>query len=256
MKLFCRQFGKGSPMVILHGLLGLSDNWVSIARALGEQHAVYVPDLRNHGQSPHSPVFDFAVLEDDLLELTEDYALKNIILLGHSLGGKTAMYFALHHPDLIKKLIIVDISLRKAPVNKEHQILIDAMLKVDFTRAFKRSDVEQQLAVNVPNRRLRQFLLKNVYWRGKETLDWRLDLKAVNDNLLNVFEGLEVQGWFNGPALFIRGGRSAYVPDEDLAGIKNKFPGALVKTIPEAGHWVHADSPGEFLEAVRAFADQ
>lgn len=256
MKLFCRQFGSGPPLVILHGLFGISDNWVSIARTLGEQYTVYVPDLRNHGHSPHSTVFDFAVLEDDLLELTEEYSLENLVLMGHSLGGKTAMYFALHHPQSIKKLIIVDISLRKAPVNTEHQALIDAMLGVDFTRVSARSDVNRQLERTIHSLRLRQFLLKNVYWRDDKTLDWRLNLHAINENLLNIFEGVDVNGLYTGPALFIRGGRSDYIRDEDLGELKNKFPGALVKTIPEAGHWVHADAPGEFLEAVRVFLDQ
>lgn len=256
MKLFCRQFGSGKPMVILHGLFGISDNWVSIARILGEQYAVYVPDLRNHGQSQHSPVFDFSVLEDDLLELTEEYRLDSIILMGHSLGGKTAMYFALHHPQTIKKLIIVDIALKKTPVNMEHQMLINAMLEVDFSKVRSRSDVERQLEAHVPSQRLRQFLLKSVYWRDKQSLDWRLNLKAINENILNIFEGADVAGTFSGPVLFIRGGRSGYIKDEDLDELKIKFPGALVKTIPEAGHWVHADAPGEFLEAVRAFVDQ
>jgi len=256
MKLFCRQFGKGSPVVILHGLFGISDNWVSVARILGEQYAVYVPDLRNHGQSPHSPIFDFSVLEDDLLELTEEYALHDIMLLGHSLGGKTAMYFSLHHPEMIKKLIVVDISLRKAPVNAEHQMLIDAMLNVDFSKASARSDIEQQLEVTVHSKRLRQFLLKSVYRRDKHALDWRMNLPAINENLLNIFEGVNVSGQYTGPVLFIRGGRSGYIRDDELQELKNKFPGALVKTIPEAGHWVHADAPGEFLEVVSAFLDQ
>jgi len=256
MKLFCRQFGSGPPMVILHGLFGISDNWVSIARILGEQYTVYVPDLRNHGQSPHSTVFDFAVLEEDLLELTEEYSLENLVLMGHSLGGKTAMYFALHHPQSIKKLIIVDISLRKAPVNTEHQMLIDAMLGIDFTKVSARSDVDRQLENKIHSQRLRQFLLKNVYRRDNKILDWRLNLHVINANLLNIFEGVDVPGRYTGPALFIRGGRSDYIREEDFEELKSKFPGALVKTIPEAGHWVHADAPGEFLEAVRAFLDQ
>jgi pimeloyl-ACP methyl ester carboxylesterase len=243
-------------MVILHGLFGISDNWVSIARELGDQYTVYVPDLRNHGQSQHSPVFDFPAMEDDLLEITEDFNLKKIILLGHSLGGKTAMYFTLHHPEMIRKLIVVDMSLRKATVNKEHQMLIDAMLKVDFTKASARSDVELQLASTIHSHRLRQFLLKNVYRRDKETFDWRLNLAAINENLLNIFEGVQASGKFEGPVLFIRGGRSEYIMEEDIAELTNKFPGALVKTIPEAGHWVHTDAPGEFLGIIRGFLDQ
>jgi pimeloyl-ACP methyl ester carboxylesterase len=256
MKLFCRQFGSGYPFVILHGLFGISDNWVSIARELGGKYTVYVPDLRNHGQSQHSPVFDFPSLVDDLLQLTEDLNLKKFFLAGHSLGGKVAMYFTLQHPEMISKLVVIDISLRKAPVSWEHQMLIDAMLGVDFSNSAARSDVERQLAVTIQSQRLRQFLLKNVYWRDKKMLDWRLNLPAINKNLLNIFEGVEVPGKFEGPALFIRGGRSDYIKEEDIAELKLKFPGALVKTIPEAGHWVHADAPGEFLRILRNFLDQ
>ena len=224
MKLFYRQFGSGPPMVILHGLFGISDNWVSIARTLGEWYTVYVPDLRNHGQSPHSEVFDFNALEDDLLELTEEFSLNNFILIGHSLGGKTAMYFALHHPQSIKKLIVVDIGLKKAPVNTEHQMLINAMLGVDFSRAKARSDVDRQLEVAVTSQRLRQFLLKNVYWRDSRTLDWRLNLQVINENLLNIFEGVDIPARYTGPALFIRGGRSGYLREEDLEELKKKIP--------------------------------
>jgi pimeloyl-ACP methyl ester carboxylesterase len=243
-------------MVILHGLFGISDNWMSIARILGERYTVYVPDLRNHGQSQHSAGFDFDVLADDLLELTEDYSLENPVLIGHSLGGKTAMYFTLQHPQSVKKLVVVDISLRKTPVNMEHQQLIDAMLKVDFSFCRSRSDVEKQLEVHVPSQRIRQFLLKSVYWRDRETLDWRLNLKSINENLSNLFDFPGMTGVYSGPTLFIRGGRSDYIRDPDMTEIKRKFPGALLKTLPDAGHWVHADSPGEFIEALNDFLDQ
>jgi pimeloyl-ACP methyl ester carboxylesterase len=135
-------------------------------------------------------------------------------------------------------------------------MLIDAMLNVDFSKASARSDIEQQLEVTVHSKRLRQFLLKSVYRRDKHALDWRMNLPAINENLLNIFEGVNVSGQYTGPVLFIRGGRSGYIRDDELQELKNKFPGALVKTIPEAGHWVHADAPGEFLEAVSAFLDQ
>jgi pimeloyl-ACP methyl ester carboxylesterase len=253
MKLFYRQFGAGKPLVILHGLFGISDNWVSLGRQLAEHYSVYLPDLRNHGQSPHSAVFDFPALEGDLLEFTEENGLDEIYLLGHSLGGKTAMFFALHNPGIVKKLIVADISLRPSPPNREHQMLINAMLAVDFTRAASRSDVERQLEPMVASRKLRQFLLKNVYWRDKTSLDWRLNLKSINENLLSVFEGVQASGTFNGPALFIRGGNSEYVRDEDIGEIKMRFPGAEVKTIANASHWVHADAPGEFFELVAGF---
>ena len=255
MKLFCRQFGTGKPVVILHGLFGLSDNWVTFGRILGEHYAVYIPDLRNHGQSPHSSTFDFPSLEDDLMRLIEEFDLENIFLIGHSLGGKIAMYFSLHHPGLVRKLVVVDISLRKSPPDKEHQQLLDAMISVDFTMAKSRSDVDVQLKSTVKSEKLRQFLLKNVYWRDRYSLDWRLNLAAINQNLLSVFEGVEGEGIFSGPTLFVRGGLSDYIADADLPSLQMKFPGAEVKTIVNASHWVHADAPGEFLEVVRHFLD-
>jgi pimeloyl-ACP methyl ester carboxylesterase len=253
MKLFFRQFGTGQPVVILHGLFGLSDNWVTFGRQLSEHYSVYIPDLRNHGQSPHSKVFDFPSLENDLVEMVEENGLEHIFLLGHSLGGKTAMFFALHHPEVVKKLVVVDISLRKSPPNREHQQLLNAMMAVDFSAAKSRSDVEKQLQALVKSTKLRQFLLKNVYWRDRHSLDWRLNLQAINDNLLSIFEGVDVPGIYPGPTLFIRGGLSDYILDADVDVLITKFPGAEVKTIATASHWVHADAPGEFYELVMNF---
>ena len=256
MKLFCRRFGMGKPVVILHGLFGLSDNWVTFGRLLGEHYAVYIPDLRNHGQSPHSGIFDFPSLENDLSEMLDKFGLNEISLIGHSLGGKTAMYFTLHHPELVEKLVVVDISLRKSPPGMEQQQLLNAMMAVDFTIANSRTDVENQLKGVVKSLKLRQFLLKNVYWRDRYSMDWRLNLKAINENLLSVFEEIDDTGIYKGPVLLIRGGLSDYIRDSDLPDMEMKFPGAEVKTIASASHWVHADAPGEFYEVVKNFLDR
>ncbi len=256
MKLFYRHSGRGRPVVILHGLFGLSDNWITFARQLSSSYSVYTPDLRNHGQSPHSNVFDFASLEDDVLELAEDHGLEDIVLMGHSLGGKTAMFFALHHPDLLHKLVVVDISLHRSPPSTEHQTLVNAMLSVDFSAASSRSDVEKQLMPLVKSEKLRKFLLKNVYWRDRNKLDWRLNIKAINENLPAIFGSVTETGKFSGPALFVRGALSRYIHDDDIPDIKAKFPGAEVRTIAGAGHWVHADAPGEFFSMVKEFIDR
>lgn len=256
MKLFLRQFGHGKPLVILHGLFGLSDNWVTLGRSLASEYMVIIPDLRNHGQSPHSNVFDFPSLENDLAELVEENGWDKILLMGHSLGGKTAMYFALNHPAIVEKLIVVDISLRKSPPNREHQTLLNAMLNVDFTVARSRGDVDRQLRSEVASERLRQFLLKNVYWRDRHSLDWRINLPVVNENLLSIFEGVETNGVYGGPTLFIRGGASDYIRDSDIEDLKIKFPGFSLITIANASHWVHADAPGEFEQVVRNFLEQ
>jgi pimeloyl-ACP methyl ester carboxylesterase len=256
MKLFCRHSGAGEPVVILHGLFGLSDNWVTYARKLSEYYSVFIPDLRNHGQSPHSTVFDFPALEGDLFELVEELGLHDITLIGHSLGGKTAMYFTLHNPDIVKRLVVVDISLRKSTAGIEQQELLTAMMSVDFGLAKTRGDVDKQLQVQVHSSKLRQFLLKNVYWRDRHSLDWRLNLPVINENLLSIFEGVDVPGTYAGPVLFVRGANSDYIRDADIAGLLLKFPGAEVKTIANASHWVHADAPGEFYDVVKAFLDR
>jgi len=253
MKLFFRHFGSGRAVVILHGLFGISDNWVTFGRQLGGHYSVYIPDLRNHGQSPHSAVFDFPALEQDLAEFTEDHGLEQIILLGHSLGGKTVMCYTLHNPDRVAKLVVVDISLRRSPPGSEHQQLLDTMMAVDFSAARSRGEVEKQLIPRVHSPKLRQFLLKNVYWRDRHSLDWRPDLKSINENLPAIFEEIDVAGSYAGPTLFIRGGLSDYIADADISGLKKKFPAAAVKTIAKASHWVHADAPGEFYGLVNSF---
>jgi pimeloyl-ACP methyl ester carboxylesterase len=253
MKLFYHTYGDGPPLIILHGLFGISDNWVSVGRKLGRFYKVYVPDLRNHGQSPHSPVFDFPAMEDDLLEFIESQDLETVMLMGHSLGGKIAMMFTLHQPQRVEKLIVVDISMRRYRHNREHQSLIDAMLSVDLLKVKTRSEVDDHLKRFLPSERLRQFALKNLYWRDKEHLAWRLNLNTINQNLHAVFEGVEISGLYTGHTLFIKGGNSSYISEEDIIEIKKKFPGALVRTITTATHWVHADAPGEFYEMVEQF---
>ena len=253
MKLFFRRFGNGNPLIILHGLFGISDNWVSIGKRLAENFTVYIPDLRNHGQSPHSMLFNFPALVEDLLEFTEDNDLENIILIGHSLGGIISMHFALQHSSIIKKIVVVDISLRKYQNYDDHRQILDAMLGVDFSSVLKRSDIDQQLMQRIPSPRLRHFILKNAYWRDKDNLDWRLNLAALNENLPLIYENTTEEDKFSGPALFIRGGLSDYIRDEDLKEIYKKFPRAELLTIPKASHWVHADAPEEFLDIVSRF---
>jgi esterase len=253
MKLFFHTFGEGPPLIILHGLFGVSDNWVTIGKKLAEHYRVFIPDLRNHGRSPHSAVFDFPALEDDLLEFIETHDLEKPVLMGHSLGGKTAMHFALHQPQMVDKLVVVDISLRKYPHNEEHQMLINAILDADLAESHTRGDVDKQLMRTISSQKLRQFVLKNLYWRERGKMGWRLNIKAINENLHAIFEGVTVSGEYAGPSLFIRGGLSEYISDEDIETIRKKFPGAVVRTIAQATHWVHADAPGEFYEIVSDF---
>ncbi|MFH1161124.1 MAG: alpha/beta fold hydrolase [bacterium] len=255
MNLFFRSYGTGPPFVILHGLFGISDNWVTLGKKFGETFHVLIPDLRNHGQSPHSPRFDFPSIEEDILELIEQEAHSPVFLMGHSLGGRVVVNLALHHPRLISKLVIVDISLRKYPPHAEHLELLKAMQDIKLNNVHSRTEVERQLQERVPSLKLRQFLLKNLYWREKGQLSWRLNLPAITENLPSIFEGGSVTGLYPGPALFLRGGKSDFLLDEDIPEIHKQFPGSTVVTVEGASHWVHADNPGEFFRIVKAFLD-
>ena len=253
VRLFFRRMGQGNPVVILHGLLGLSDNWVTFGRQLARDFEVFIPDLRNHGQSPHDPVFNFPVLVEDLHKLIKEQGLTKVNLIGHSLGGKAAMLLALGYPELLNKLVVVDIALRRYTPILEHQRLINAMMEVDFSSAHSRSDVDRQLERNIHSLKLRQFLLKNIFWEDKETLAWRVNLPVLKQSLPRMFEGTAPDKKFLNPVLLVRGGLSDYVTDADLPPMLKKFPRTSVQTLANASHWVHADAPGEFYSLVHEF---
>jgi len=245
MKLFFRQFGEGSPVIILHGLFGLSDNWVSIGKRIAKEFAVYIPDLRNHGQSEHSPTMNYPAMTDDILEFMEAHNLENVILIGHSMGGKVAMNFALDHPYLLAQLVVIDISPRRYSARSVHSDIINAMLSVNLQNVSSRGQVESMLQNALPDKRIRQFILKNLYYRSANALAWRPNLEAIQNNLDSIFDGIHEGRSFKKPALFVRGGLSDYIMPSDESLIYKMFPMAHIKTIPSATHWVHADAPKE-----------
>jgi esterase len=254
MELFYREYGHGQPIVILHGLLGISDNWVGISRKLaGEGYRVLIPDQRNHGQSPHHPILNYYALTDDLGEFIEAHKLVKPILLGHSMGGKVAMRYTLENPGKVERLIVVDTSLRTYVRFNYHLKLIDAMLSVDFTAAPTRQEVQSRLAEKIGDDRLVQFLLKNLYWKEKGKLGWRPNLQAISYNVDSMYDGIFYSTRFEKPALFVRGGQSDYILDEDIPAIDQNFPLAIIKTIENGTHWVHADEPEEFYRILLEF---
>lgn len=253
MKLFVREFGSGKPVIVLHGLFGMSDNWVTFGRRLGETRRVIIPDLRNHGQSPSSDIFDYPALAEDILELMEEYKIPKTDMIGHSLGGKTAALFALQNPEKIEHLVIVDISPGEYTHHDQHLELINAVKDVDISKARSRNEVGEMIAGRVPSLKLRQFLMKSLYWKEKDTLGWRVNFPAIERNLPQIFRKIESESKFNGPALFVRGQFSDYITDNDIPGILELFPSAVIKTISGASHWVHADEPEEFFGVVSGF---
>jgi pimeloyl-ACP methyl ester carboxylesterase len=245
MKLFYRHYGQGQPLIILHGIFGVSDNWVTLGKKLAEKFSVYIPDQRNHGQSPHSVTFNYFALADDLLEFIKEHKLEKPMIIGHSMGGKVAMTFALEHPEMVEKLVIVDISPRKYPGRNVHFDMISAMMEVDFDKIQTREEVEQQLVSSIPNKRIRLFVMKNLYRKTRQSFDWRLNLEALSANMDYVFDGVESSDVYTGPVLFIKGGKSDYIQDIDIPIIGKMFPNHQLQTIEKASHWVHAEAPEE-----------
>lgn len=253
MKLFYREFGNGQPLIILHGLFGMSDNWVSLGRKLGEYFHVYLLDLRNHGQSPHSPEFNYPVLAADLLEFLQDNKIQAANLLGHSLGGKASMLFSLQHSEMVRKLIVVDIA-PKAYSHPHFKQFLKLLLNMDLGKIHSRIESDRILAAKIPQTAIRQFLLKNLRRNEQNRFEWKLNLKALYENLDKVLEAIDSGGkTFDGPVLFLRGERSDYIKDEDIPQIKELFPKAVIKTVPGATHWVHADNPQFVLQTVTDF---
>ena len=253
MILHHKETGSGKPLIILHGLFGMSDNFVSIASELGDDYHVFLVDQRNHGRSGHSPVFSYEAMSDDLLEFLDEHDLEKAHLLGHSMGGKTVMQFAFDHPERVDRLIVADISPAARKNNEQHQYLIDIMLGLDLSKYDSRVEVANALEDKVPNYRLRQFLLKNLHWKDRSTLGWKLNLEVIRENLNEVFREISPWGTFDKPTLFLRGEKSDYIREEDEKLIRELFPKVVFKTIRDGTHWLHADNPDGFIEAVRRF---
>ncbi|NAS29363.1 alpha/beta fold hydrolase [Flavobacteriaceae bacterium R38] len=245
--------GEGTPLVILHGFLGMSDNW----KTLGNQYAangfqVHLVDQRNHGRSFHSDDFSYDIMAEDVLTYCKHHNLDRICLIGHSMGGKTAMFFAIKHPQLISRLLIADIAPKYYPVH--HNIILNGLNAIDFDTIKSRKEVDLILSRYIPIIGVRQFLLKNLYWEEKEKLNFRFNLKVLTKTIDNIGVALPENTIFNGEALFLKGSKSDYITDEDNALIKLRFPNSNTETIENAGHWLHAENPASFYEkSIRFF---
>jgi esterase len=252
MKLFYRKFGEGQPFIILHGLFGQSDNWNTLAKQISEEgYEVYAVDQRNHGLSPHSTIWDYHSMSKDVEELVTDLNLENCILLGHSMGGKTAMQFAIEHSTRLDKLIVADIAPRY--YSPHHQSVLKGLLAIDFKIIKTRKEAEQLLSEHIDDNGTRQFLLKNIYWKDNGEMDWRFNLTVINKKIENVGEAIQSNGSCETPTLFVRGEKSDYILDSDLDLIKEIFPRSYVETVPNAGHWIHAEQPALFFKCIMNF---
>ena len=244
--------GEGQPFLILHGFLGMSDNWKTLGNKFAEAgYQVHLLDQRNHGRSPHTPEMNYEVLATDIYDYCQTHNLKNIILLGHSMGGKAAMLAAGKYPDLIDKLIVVDISPKYyAP---HHDQIMAGLTALENQNLTSRKDAEEFLAKFVEDAGTRMFLLKNLYWKTKEKLALRLNLKVLKETIEEVGTALPAEIKFEKPTLFVKGEKSNYITKEDEPLILSHFPNARIQEIPNAGHWVHAEKMKDFYDNVMHF---
>ncbi|MGV9004975.1 alpha/beta fold hydrolase [Flavobacterium sp.] len=250
--LYSKIEGKGKPLLILHGFLGMLDNWKSIGSKFAENgFEVHLLDLRNHGRSLHSDYFNYEIMANDVLDYCQQHQLKTIDLIGHSMGGKVAMLFATMYPDLVHKLIVADISPKQyAP---HHQDILAGLNAIDFSVKPDRTAVEEILAPYISDFGTRQFLMKSLYWKTPGQLAFRFNLEVFNNKIEEIGTALPLENHFDKPTLFIRGGNSKYILDSDLPQIKIQFPNYVLKTIPEVGHWLHAEKPEVFFEESISF---
>ena len=246
-----KEFGAGKPLLILHGLFGTLDNWTTIGKHLGENgFHVYLLDQRNHGKSPHSPNWDYLHMAFDLKLFIESKQLISPILLGHSMGGKTVMKFATLYPELASKLVVADIAPKYYPPH--HQLILKGLHSIDLDQLTSRGEADKTMSSIIENAGIRQFLLKNLQ-RTPLGFNWKMNLEVIEQNIENVGEPLEIDENSDIPTLFIRGGDSDYILDEDLDILSNHFPNYTLKTIDGVGHWLHAEKPTEFIQLLSNF---
>ena len=252
MKLHYREIGHGQPLLILHGLFGTSDNWQTLARRLSENYHVILVDLRNHGRSPHSDQHDYDVMAADVLQLVDALQIPTPAIMGHSMGGKVAMNYALKYPPRLTKLIVVDIAPKAYPPH--HDEIIDALQSVDLSTVTSRNEVDAQLAKTIKEEDVRLFLMKNLYRKEDNTFGWRMNLDALERNYDKIAAAITSDIPFKKHTLFIKGGRSRYIKPEDIYScIEHLFTLVEVETVPGAGHWVHAEAPDKVYELVTTF---
>jgi pimeloyl-ACP methyl ester carboxylesterase len=244
--------GEGEPLLILHGFLGMSDNWKTLGNKYAENgFQVHLIDQRNHGRSFHSDLFNYDILAEDLYNYIEHHNLKAVNLIGHSMGGKTVMLFAVTYPDVVKKIIIADIAPKYYPPH--HEQILAGLSALDFSKIDSRQEADDTLAKYITDFGTRQFLLKNVYRKSKDEYGLRINIDVLKHAGNDIGEALPSFSEFDKPTLFLRGSKSEYVMPNDETLIHTHFPEAIIKTVANAGHWLHAENPTDFFEYSLAF---
>lgn len=250
MKLNYKRHGEGRPFIILHGLFGSLDNWQTHAKKIGEYYEVILVDERNHGHSAHTEKHSYDLMAEDLRELMDDLEIDNAIVMGHSMGGKTAMRFTQLYPDRVNKLIVVDMGVKEYPMH--HDVILEGLCSLDFDKITSRGEADEHLSKYVENFAVRQFLLKNLYWIEKGKLAFRMNLPVLKEQMSEILKALPVDEIFV-LTRFIRGELSNYIMDDDIPQLEEYFPDSDVVSVTGAGHWVHSEKPDDFVEAVLEF---
>ncbi|MDZ4665392.1 MAG: alpha/beta fold hydrolase [Bacteroidota bacterium] len=253
MKLAFREYGEGTPLIILHGLFGQSDNWNTLAKQFSEKgYHVYTLDLRNHGLSPHSKDWTYSYMAQDVKEFIDERELKNVVLMGHSMGGKVVMFFDKMFPNMASKVIICDIAAKEYPPH--HSEVLQALHSVDFTIVKNRKEAEAEMNKHITDFGTKQFLLKNIYWKDttNNIMDWRFNLEVISEKYESIREAVPFYH-SSVPCLLIRGGNSNYINAEDQSDFSKRYSHIQFESIEGAGHWLHAEKPKEFFESVMGF---
>lgn len=251
MKLNFRKTGSGEPLIILHGLFGSADNWFSIAKELEKDFTLYLVDQRNHGDSPHSDEWNYKVMAEDIKELMEEEGIEKAFFMGHSMGGKTVMNFALRYPEKVMKLIVADIAPRHYPVH--HQTILEGLTSVNLKEIKSRKEADDQLAKYIKEAGIRQFLLKSLGRNKDGDFIWKINLSVIKEKIENVGEALDYDSTFDKLTLFMGGANSDYIQEKDKEEIDKYFPNSHLIYIKNAGHWLHAEQPQAVIDTVKAF---
>jgi len=243
--------GNGDPLIVLHGFLGMGDNWKSLANKFALDYEVHLVDQRNHGRSFHTDDFSYELMVEDLLYYMEYHELAQATVLGHSMGGKTAMLFSVEHPEKVTELIVADIAPKFYPPH--HQYILDALNDVDFDVVSSRSEIDNIIGKHIPEAGIRQFLLKNVYRTNNHRYSYRFNLEALEFHIEEIGVSLPSLTVYEGKTLFLKGAHSGYITEEDKSLILAHFPNSSIVTIANASHWLHAENPQDFFKNVVEF---
>ena len=253
MKLYFNKYGEGGPMLIFHGLFGTGDNWTTHAKKWAEHgFCVYTIDQRNHGRSPHSEEMNYALMRDDAIDLIASENLRDVILMGHSMGGKTVMNVAQEIEFLIEKIIVVDMGVKRYP--RHHDTVFQALRSVPIDQIQSRAEAEEIFAQTTVDKATQLFLLKNLYWKEPGKLDWRFNLDALENHIDEILAEVPLNNAVQVPTLFIKGELSNYIMKEDHAQLEQYFPKVKITEVKNSGHWPHAEAPDFFFQEVLNFS--